>query len=79
MNDKKCFVQDVAGGQSVWICTLIKYITRVTACNIHIKDNIYQTQKLNPSSTVNLKTPFIMPLTKAGKSTEWISADTERM
>jgi len=53
------------------------YITRVSACKIHI-NNIYQTNKLNPFSTVNLKSLFILPLVKAGKSTEKLSGDTER-
>jgi hypothetical protein len=51
------------------------YMTRVTACNICINDNIYQTNKLNPPSTVNLKNPFTMPLNKSGKSTERLSGD----
>jgi hypothetical protein len=54
------------------------YITRVTACNIFIIDNIYKTNKLHSSSTVSIKTPFIMPPTKGGKSTERLSGDTER-
>ena len=53
------------------------YFTRVTACTILISDNIYQTNKLNPWSTVNLKNPFIMPLIKAEESTERISGDIE--
>jgi len=51
------------------------YITRVTAHNIYINDNIYQTNKLNPTSTVNLKNPFNMPLNNGGKSTERLSGD----
>ena len=54
------------------------YITRVTACNICINDNIYQTNKLNPSSTVSLKNPFIMPLNKAGEFIDRLSGNTER-
>jgi len=54
------------------------YITRVTACKIRINDNIYQTNKLKPSSTVILKNLFILPLIKAGKSTERLSGDTEQ-
>jgi len=50
----------------------------VTACNICINDNIYQTNKLNTSSTFNLKNLFIMPLIKAGKSTEKFSGDKEK-
>jgi len=38
------------------------YITRVTACNIYINNNLYQTNKLNPQSTVNLENLFIKPL-----------------
>jgi hypothetical protein len=51
------------------------YITRVTACNICINYNIYQTNKLNPTSTVNLKNPFNMSLNKSGKSTKSLSGD----
>jgi hypothetical protein len=54
------------------------YIRRVTACNICIKDNIYQTNKFNPPHTVNLKILLIMPLIKPGKFTERLSGDTEK-
>ena len=54
------------------------YITRVSACKIHINDNIYQTNKLNPFSSVSLKNLFILPLIKAGKSTERLSGDKEQ-
>jgi hypothetical protein len=50
----------------------------VNACNICINDNINQTNKLNPSSTVNPKNPFIMPLIKAGESIERLGGDTGR-
>jgi len=97
MNEKKYFVQDVAGGHQCecehWSNIFIKnfrntkikhgailayiYITRVTACNILI-NKIYQTNKHNPSSTVGLENLFIVPLIKAGQSTERLSGDTER-
>ena len=37
------------------------YITRVTARNIRINDNIYQTNKLNASSTIDLKNHSLCP------------------